>query len=106
MDMKVMPRSYKGHKYILCIIDEVTNYLITIPMYQDRSDEVGDALIENVKTKYCTPEYIIMDQDSTFISSLMNYLLKKFDINIKKLYPLTIINHYRQNMASSHCQVF
>ena len=25
MDLKVMPRSHKGHKYILCIIDEVTN---------------------------------------------------------------------------------
>ena len=29
-DLKVMPRSHKGHKFILCIIDEVTNYLITV----------------------------------------------------------------------------
>ena len=28
MDLKVMPRSHKRHKFILCIIDEVTNYLI------------------------------------------------------------------------------
>ena len=34
MDLKVMPRSYKGHKYILCIIDEVTNYLITVSIHQ------------------------------------------------------------------------
>ena len=33
MDLKVMPRSCKGHKYILCIIDEVTNYLITVPIF-------------------------------------------------------------------------
>ena len=26
MDLKVMPRSHKGHKYILCMIDEVTNF--------------------------------------------------------------------------------
>ena len=26
MDLKVMPRSHKGHRYILCIIDEVTNF--------------------------------------------------------------------------------
>ena len=31
MDLKVMPRSHKGHKFILCIID-VTNYLITVPI--------------------------------------------------------------------------
>ena len=63
-----MPRSHKGHKYILCIIDEVTNYLITVPIYQAKSEEIGEALINNVITKYCIPEYIIMDQDSTFMS--------------------------------------
>ena len=59
-----MPRSHKGHKYILCIIDEVTNYLITIPIYQSRSEKIGDALIENVITKHCVPDNITMDQDS------------------------------------------
>ena len=47
-----MPRSHKGHKFILCIIDEVTNYLITVPIYQAKSEEIGEALIENVITKY------------------------------------------------------
>ena len=28
MNLKVMPKSYKGHKFILCIIDEITNYLL------------------------------------------------------------------------------
>ena len=32
MDLKVMPRLQKGHKFILCIIDEMTNYLITVPI--------------------------------------------------------------------------
>ena len=80
MDLNTMPRSYKEYKYILCIIDEVTNYLIAVPMHQGKSEEIGDAFIENVLTKYCMPEHIIMDQDSTFMSSLMNYLFKNFDI--------------------------
>ena len=75
MDLKVMPRSYKGHKCILCIINEVTNYLITVSIQQAKSEEVDDALIENVITKYYVPEYIFMDQDSTLMSSLMTYLL-------------------------------
>ena len=53
MDLKVMPRSYKSHNYNLCIIDEVTNYLITVPIHQAKSQEVGDAIIENFITKYC-----------------------------------------------------
>ena len=73
MELKVMPRSHKGHKFILCTIDEVTNYLITVPIYQAKSEEIGEALIENMITKYCIPEYIIMDQDSAFMSLLMAY---------------------------------
>ena len=60
-----MPRSHKGHKYMLYITDEVNNYLITVPIYQAKSEEIGEVLIENVITKYCIPEYIIMDQDSS-----------------------------------------
>ena len=87
MDLKVIARLYKGHKYILCIIDEVTNYLIPILIHQSRSEEIGNALIENVISKYCVPDYIIMDQDSTSMSSLMNYLFKKCDIKIKTVAP-------------------
>ena len=82
-----MPRSHKGHRYILCIIDEVMNYLITVPIFQARSEEIGEGLIENVITKYCIPEYIIMDQDSLFMSSFMTYLLNKFGKTIKTVAP-------------------
>ena len=47
MDLKVMPRSHKGDKFILCVIDEVPNYLITVPIYHSRSEEIGDVLIDN-----------------------------------------------------------
>ena len=87
MDLKVIPRSQKGHWYILCVVDEMTNYLITTPLYQARSEEVGDALIENIISKFGTPEYMIMDQDCTFMSSLMSYLFKKLGINIKTVGP-------------------
>ena len=88
MDLKVMPRSHKGHRYILCIIDEVTNFLITVPIFQARSEEIGEAVLENVITKYCIPEYIIMDQDSAFMSSLMTYLFHRLDIKIKTIASL------------------
>ena len=82
-----MLRSYKGHKCILCIIDEVTNYLITVPTHQSKLKEINDALIENLISKYYVPNYIIRDQDSAFMSSLMNYLFKKLDIKINTIAP-------------------
>ena len=87
MDIKVMPKSNRGHKFILCVIDEVTKYLITVPLYQSKSEEVEEALIEHVIMKYCIPNCIIMDQDSAFMSSFMNYLFSKFNIKIKMAAP-------------------
>ena len=87
MDLKVMPRSHKGHRCILCIIDEVTNILVTVSIFQAKSEEVGEAPLEHVITKYCIPEYIIMDQDSAFMSSLMTYLFHRLDIKIKTIAP-------------------
>ena len=61
MDLKVIPRSQKNHKFIRCIIDETTNYLIMVPIYHLRSEEVGEALIEHIISKFCAPDCIIMD---------------------------------------------
>ena len=97
MDPKVMPRSSKGHKFILCIIDEVTNYLITVPMYLSKVEEVEEALIEHIITKYCIPDCIIMVQDSAFMSSLMNFLFSKFNIKIKTVAP-----YIHQSLQAEH----
>ena len=92
-----MPKSYKEHKFILCVIDEMTNYLITMPIYQARSEEVGDALIDNVISKYGISECLIMDQDSAFMSTIMNYLFKRLNIKAKTMAPF---NH--QSLQVEH----
>ena len=64
MELKVMLKSHKGHKFILCIISEVTNYHTTAPIYHSRSEEKGNTLIENVISKYCIPELLCEDSAS------------------------------------------
>ena len=97
MDLKVMPRSQKGHKFILCIIDEMMNYLITVPIFQSRSEKVGEALIEHVILKFCAPDCIIMDQDSAFMSNLMSYLFEKLNIKI-----MTVAPYNHQSLQAEH----
>ena len=87
IDLKVMPKSCRGHKLILCVIDEMTNYLITVPIHQARSEEIGDALIDNDISKYGIQEYLIMDQDSAFMSTIMNHLFRRLNIKIKTVAP-------------------
>ena len=97
MDLKLMARSQKGHKFILCIIDKMTNYLISVSIHHSRSEEVGEALIEHVISKFCAPNCIIMDQDSTYMSTLMNYLFRKLNINI-----MTVAPYNHQSLQAEH----
>ena len=73
----------------------MTNYLITVPIYHSRSEEVGEALIEHIISKYCAPNCIIMDQDSAFMSTLMNYLIRKLKIK-------TIAPYNHQSLQAEH----
>ena len=82
-----MPKSYIGHKFIQCVIDEMSHYLITMPIYQARSEVIDDALIDNVISKYGIPEYLIMDKDSAFMSTIMNHLFRRSNIKIKRVAP-------------------
>ena len=84
-----MPRLQKGH--------EMTNYLITVSIFHSRSEEVREALIEHVISKYGAPNCIIMDQDSMFMSMLMNNLFRKLNIKIKTVAPY---NH--QSLQAEH----
>ena len=97
IDLKVMPRSSKGHRFILCVIDEVMNYVITVPIYQSKAEEIGDTLIEHVVMKYCVPDCIIMDQNSAFMSSLMDYLFNKLVIKIK-----TVMSSNHPSLQAEH----
>ena len=80
LDLKVMLRSCRGYRY-----------------KQSKSEEVGEALINSVFSIYCVPDYTIMDLDSAFMSSLMNYLFKRLEIKIKTVAPY---NH--QSLQAEH----
>ena len=66
------------------------------PIYQAKSEGIRDALIENVISKFGTTEYMIMDQDSAFVSTLMNNLFKRLGIKIKTVGPY---NHQSLQVA-------
>ena len=71
--------------------------MITAPIKHARSEEVGEALINDVMSKYCVPDYIIMDLYSAFMSSIINYLFKRLGIKIKTEAPY---NH--QSLQAEH----
>ena len=71
--------------------------MVTAPIYQSWSEEIGEAQIENAISKYCVPDYMIIDLDRSLILTLMNYIFKRFGIKIKAVAPY---NH--QSLQMEH----
>ena len=75
-----MPRSTKGYKIFPVIIDVVINYVIYVLVHFARSEEIRKMVIEAILIKYGCPNVMTINQDDTFMSSLMSYLFKRLKI--------------------------
>ena len=82
MYLKVMSKSSKGHKFILCIIDEVMNYLITLPVCQSKSEKIKWCLDWSSNIKLLYTRLYNNGLRQCIMSSLIHYLFKKFDIKL------------------------
>ena len=54
-------------------------------------------MIDNAISKYGIPEYMFMDQDNAFMSTIMSHLFKRLYIKIKTVAPF---NH--QSLQAEH----
>ena len=85
-DIKCMYRASTGHRFILVVTNEVTNYLVTIPLHRGTSHDVGEALI-NYVFENMAPSCLVFDEDQSFISSIMQYIYKRIGFKIKAPSP-------------------
>ena len=90
MDIKYMPKSTKGYSYMLIILCEITNFLVTIPLKQATAPEVCKALVEEFIAYFSTPVRIVCDQDPAFMSSLCKYCFQQYKIQIL---TVSVTNH-------------
>ena len=66
-----------------------------MPIYQARSEEIGDSLIDNVISKFAIPEYLFRT-NSAFMST-NEHFFRRLNIKIKTVAHL-IISLCKQNM--------
>ena len=77
-----LPRTDRGHKYLLTLVDYATRYPDAIPLKDITASAVADGLVE-MFARYGVPAELISDQGSNFMSQLVNELLLK--LGVKKL---------------------
>jgi hypothetical protein len=65
-----LPVTEEGHKYILTCHDNLSLYLLAIPMITQTADEVSLIFLRYVKLHYGIPNSIVTDQGSQFMGDI------------------------------------
>ena len=90
MDIKHMPKSSSGYKYILVMLCEISNFMVTAPIVTATSPEICKAIQDNLICVFGTPVKLICDQDPAFMSHMTQQMLISYGV---KLITVSPTNH-------------
>jgi len=76
-----LPLSRSRNAYILTVMCLYSRYLIAIPLRTINTKQIATALIDRVFLIYGTPQHIVSDNGSNFISKLAQHLYRALGIN-------------------------
>ena len=87
LDLKFMPESAQGHKYMAVITCAITRYTILICLKKKDAVTVAEAIIHNVIKYFGFPKLLVSDRDQSFCGEIMAYLLKAVGAKTKFVSP-------------------
>ena len=90
MDIKHMPISQNGYKFILVMLCEISNFMVTVPLFTATSVEVCKALQDHLICYFGAPIKLICDQDPAFVSHLSTTMMQSYGT---KLITVSPTNH-------------
>ena len=90
MDIKHMPGSSTGHNYILVMLCEISNFMVTAPMVTATSPEICQVMQDHLICVFGTPVKLICDQDPAFMSHFTQTMLLSYGV---KLITVSPTNH-------------
>lgn len=87
-----LPLSHYGNKYILTMQDDLSKFITLVPLPNQESEVVAKGFVENFICLYGTPESIVTDQGTNFMSEIFKNvckLLKITKLNTSAYHPQT-----------------
>jgi transposase InsO family protein len=79
--------SGSGNQYILTVQDDLSKFLIAVPMKEQTADEVARAFVENVILVYGLPEVVLSDCGANFLSDTFVGICKLLGMKKTKTTP-------------------
>ena len=90
IDFNTMPASYTGVKHILVMCDEITRFVICVPLRTLTAETICEAIIQKVVGIFGPPSRIISDAAASFTGKLVTLLCDALQIDRK---VVSIENH-------------
>lgn len=78
-----MPETLRGNKYILTFQDDLSKYVIPVPIRQQDAETIAREFVAQVILEYGTPSIVLTDQGSNFLSDIFSNTCKL--LRIKKI---------------------
>ena len=75
-----LPKSIKGHEYLLTFQDVFSKYTVAIPLKNIDSETVADKFVKHIISKLGLMKVVLTDQGSNFTSALFKNICKIFGL--------------------------
>lgn len=82
-----LPETYLGNKYLLTCQDDLTKYAEAIPLPNQEADTIAKAFVKFIILKHSSPESILTDNGSNFVSKLFQNTCKLLGIKRNMISP-------------------
>ena len=83
----VLPKSEKGNKYLMVVVDYFTKWVEAVPLADIEARTVAEALISHILQRYGVPLSIHTDQGAQFESNLFQEMCKLLGIHKTRTTP-------------------
>ena len=96
IDIKAMPQAFGEYHLLLVITCDQTNFTIVVPLRDQQTQTIAEALIYRVIYLFGPPRHIVCDEAAEFTSAIIQAILTMLN------YRLKVISPY--NHGSSKCK--
>ena len=86
-DIKFMPVSATGYKFILVCVCEFTNFVILISLRDRNALTLAAALYDRVISIFGIPQFLNIDEDSALTGKVISILLRVLKIDVRTVSP-------------------
>jgi hypothetical protein len=95
-----LPLTLEGNKYILKFQDDLSKYVVAVPIEKQDAEMVARAFVEKIVLTYGTPQILQMDQDANFVSEVFKNTCKI--LKIKKIQSTAFRPESQGSIERSH----